>query len=77
MSIDVCVYDNGDHTAIVWLPEGNQPIPNCRGFAISKKCGNQRTYLHSFVGFKDGDPEPAQGSEWQWRSRNTCGGITA
>lgn len=66
MSIDVRVYDNGDHTAIVWLPEGNQPIPNCRGFAISRKCGDQQNYLHSFVGFKDGDPEPAAGKEWQW-----------
>lgn len=66
MPIDVRVYDNGDHTAIVWLPPANQPITGCRGFAIQRKCGGKQEYLHSFIGFHDGDQPPAEGSEWKW-----------
>ena len=66
MSIDVRVYDNGDHTAIVWLPDSNKAIPGCRGFAIKKKSGDTQTFLHSFVGFTDGAAPPAAGEEWKW-----------
>ena len=55
MSIDVKVYDNGDHTCIVWLPSDEKPIPGCRGFTIQSKrtrAGQQSTtYCHGFVGF--------------------------
>jgi phosphatidylserine/phosphatidylglycerophosphate/cardiolipin synthase-like enzyme len=56
MSIDLKVYDNGDHTCLVWLPSDHKPIPDCRGFAI-KRVRNGRTpeYLHGFVGFSDQD----------------------
>ena len=36
MSIDVKVYDNGDHTCLVWLPADVKPIPECRGFTIRR-----------------------------------------
>lgn len=56
MSIEVKVYDNGDHTAIVWLPSDLQPIAGCRGFAIQRAKNNEApNYLHGFVGFSDND----------------------
>jgi phosphatidylserine/phosphatidylglycerophosphate/cardiolipin synthase-like enzyme len=66
MSIQVRVYDNGDHTGIVWLPDGNKTIPNCRGFAVQRKTAGGSSYLHSFVGFKDGQAPPPAGQEWKW-----------
>ena len=55
MSLDVKIYDNGDHTCIVWLPTDHQPIPGCRGFTIESRRtrGGQQTttYCHGFVGF--------------------------
>ena len=36
MTIDLKVYDNGDHTCLVWLPANGQAIPDCRGFAIHR-----------------------------------------
>jgi phosphatidylserine/phosphatidylglycerophosphate/cardiolipin synthase-like enzyme len=59
MSIDVKVYDNGDHTCLIWLPGDGKPIPECRGFTIQRtlKVGSKTTeaYLHGFVGFSDDD----------------------
>ena len=56
MSINVRVYDNGDHTCLVWLPADGKPIPNCRGFTIRRVIqGSPDAYLHGFVGFSDGD----------------------
>jgi len=56
MSIEVKVYDNGDHTCLVWLPSDHQPIKNCRGFSIKKiRNGKAPEYLHGFVGFSDQD----------------------
>jgi phosphatidylserine/phosphatidylglycerophosphate/cardiolipin synthase-like enzyme len=55
MSIELKVYDNGDHTCLVWLPTDLKPIPNCRGFAIQRTRGGKPDYLHGFVGFSDGD----------------------
>ena len=55
MSIDIRVYDNGDHTCIVWVPSDCQSIAGCRGFTIQSKCtraGSQTVnYCHGFVGF--------------------------
>jgi len=59
MSIDVKVYDNGDHTCIVWYPSDGKPIAGCRGFTIECKrtrAGQQTTsYCHGFVGFSPTD----------------------
>jgi phosphatidylserine/phosphatidylglycerophosphate/cardiolipin synthase-like enzyme len=56
MSINLKVYDNGDHTCLVWLPADGQPIPGCRGFTIRRIVqGSPDTYLHGFVGFSDDD----------------------
>jgi hypothetical protein len=61
MTIDLKVYDNGDHTCLVWLPTNAQAIPNCRGFAVHRTrkpaAGGpiKDEYLHGFVGFSDDD----------------------
>ena len=55
MSLVLRVYDNGDHTCLVWLPDGNQPIANCRGFTIRRLKNGVESYLHGFVGFSDDD----------------------
>jgi phosphatidylserine/phosphatidylglycerophosphate/cardiolipin synthase-like enzyme len=56
MSIELKVYDNGDHACLVWLPSDLKPIPNCRGFAIERTLkGKAAEYLHGFVGFSDKD----------------------
>jgi hypothetical protein len=61
MSLDVKVYDNGDHTALVWLPSDGKPIPDCRGFTIRRLLKNAKSpasrdsFLHGFVGFSDDD----------------------
>jgi phosphatidylserine/phosphatidylglycerophosphate/cardiolipin synthase-like enzyme len=61
MSIDVKVYDNGDHTCLVWLPGDGKPIASCRGFTIHRLMKAdaskpaQESYLHGFVGFSDTD----------------------
>jgi phosphatidylserine/phosphatidylglycerophosphate/cardiolipin synthase-like enzyme len=66
VSIDVKVYDNGDHTCLVWLPHDGNPILNCLGFTIhrtlkpNENAAAQDSYLHGFVGFTDGEkPDPA------------------
>ena len=65
MAIDLKVYDNGDHTCLVWLPADGKAIANCRGFTIHRllKADASKpaveSYLHSFVGFADGQkPDP-------------------
>jgi phosphatidylserine/phosphatidylglycerophosphate/cardiolipin synthase-like enzyme len=56
MSLKVKVYDNGDHTCLVWLPADGKPIADCRGFTIRRVMqGQPDTYLHGFVGFSDDD----------------------
>jgi len=61
VSIDVKVYDNGDHTCLVWLPSDEQPIKDCRGYTIRRLAKadaskpTQESYLHGFVGFSDDD----------------------
>src|SRR5437870_1154082 len=55
MSIELKIYDNGDHTCLVWLPADGKPIPNCRGFAIRRLRKGGEEYLHGFVGFSDAD----------------------
>ncbi len=61
MTIELKVYDNGDHTCLVWLTSDEKPIQNCRGFTIHKTFKASATanaaesYLHGFVGFSDAD----------------------
>jgi phosphatidylserine/phosphatidylglycerophosphate/cardiolipin synthase-like enzyme len=55
MSIELKVYDNGDHTCLVWLPEDCRAVPNCRGFSIRRLLNGKEDYLHGFVGFTDTD----------------------
>jgi phosphatidylserine/phosphatidylglycerophosphate/cardiolipin synthase-like enzyme len=55
MSIELKVYDNGDHTCLVWLPTDGKPIANCRGFTIRRILNGKEEYLHGFVGFSDTD----------------------
>jgi hypothetical protein len=60
MAIDLKVYDNGDHTCLVWLPADGKAIADCRGFTIHRllkaDAGKPavESYLHGFVGFVDG-----------------------
>lgn len=51
MSIDLKVYDNGDHTQLVWLPSDEKPILNCRGFIVKRNLNGNQDYLHGAVGF--------------------------
>lgn len=55
MSLELKVYDNGDHTCLVWLPTDHTSIPNCRGFAIRRLKNGMEGYIHGFVGFSDGE----------------------
>jgi phosphatidylserine/phosphatidylglycerophosphate/cardiolipin synthase-like enzyme len=65
MSIELKVYDNGDHTCLAWLPTDGKKIENCRGFAISRVHNGQKDYLHGFVGFSETDKlDPA--SPWKF-----------
>ncbi len=57
MSLNVKVYDNGDHTCLVWLPADGKPIADCRGFTVRRKVQGvaEDAFLHGFVGFSDDD----------------------
>lgn len=65
MSIDLKVYDNGDHTCLVWLPADEQPFPSCRGFTIKRICNKKEEYLHGSVGFSDADKLDTQ-NPWKF-----------
>ena len=62
--IRLAVYNNGDHAALAWLPDGPK-IADCRGFALKRSRVGQEAYLHSFVGFNPGDAFPAD-APWRW-----------
>jgi phosphatidylserine/phosphatidylglycerophosphate/cardiolipin synthase-like enzyme len=55
MTLNVKVYDNGDHTCLVWLPEDQKAIPDCRGFTVRRLLNGTESFLHGFVGFSDDD----------------------
>lgn len=55
MSLTVKVYDNGDHTCLVWMPLDGKPLRGCLGFAIRRLLNGKQEYLHGFVGFSDQD----------------------
>lgn len=58
MSIDVKVYDNGDHTCLAWLPADKKPIKDCRGFTIRRVLNGTESFLHGFAKFTEQDPDP-------------------
>jgi hypothetical protein len=65
MSIQLKVYDNGDHTCLVWLPADGKAIAGCRGYTIRRVSNGQETYLHGVVGFAEGDKvDPA--NSWKF-----------
>ena len=53
MSIDLKVYNNGDHTALAWFPRDGKPIKDCRGFGIRRILNGTESYLPNFVGFSE------------------------
>lgn len=55
MSLDLKVYDNGDHTCLVWIPSDGRPIAGCRGYTIERIKNGNSDFLHGFVGFSDED----------------------
>ncbi len=55
VSIELRVYDNGDHTCLVWLTPDAKPIASCRGFAVKRVKNGTDDYLHGAVGFSDTD----------------------
>jgi phosphatidylserine/phosphatidylglycerophosphate/cardiolipin synthase-like enzyme len=55
MSINLKVYDNGDHTCLVWMPADGKPFPECRGFTIRRILDGVDSYLPGFAGFSDGE----------------------
>ena len=55
MGIRLKVYDNGDHTCLVWIPTDGKPIAGCRGFTIERTINGRIDYLHGVVGFSDDD----------------------
>jgi phosphatidylserine/phosphatidylglycerophosphate/cardiolipin synthase-like enzyme len=55
VSIELKVYDNGDHTCLVWLTPDAKPIAGCRGFAVKRIKNGVDDYLHGAVGFSDTD----------------------
>jgi hypothetical protein len=64
MTIHLAVYNNGDHAALAWLPDGPK-IPDCRGFAMNRLRGGQQGYLHNFLGFSATEAFPAD-APWKW-----------
>jgi phosphatidylserine/phosphatidylglycerophosphate/cardiolipin synthase-like enzyme len=70
MKLNLKVYDNGDHTCLIWFPADGNPIADCRGFAINRtlNSGGTKTvaYLRNFVGFNDGDKPPSPSDAWKW-----------
>jgi phosphatidylserine/phosphatidylglycerophosphate/cardiolipin synthase-like enzyme len=65
MGIELKVYDNGDHTCLVWFPDDGRAIDDCRGFTIERFCNGTKDYLHGFVGF-DKDEEFPKDAPWKW-----------
>jgi phosphatidylserine/phosphatidylglycerophosphate/cardiolipin synthase-like enzyme len=55
MTVQLKVYDNGDHTCLAWLTPNAEPISDCRGFAIKRIKNGAEDYLHGVVGFSETD----------------------
>jgi phosphatidylserine/phosphatidylglycerophosphate/cardiolipin synthase-like enzyme len=70
MKLNLKVYDNGDHTCLIWFPADGNPITDCRGFAVNRTLTSNGTkttaYLRNFVGFNDTDAPPTPPDTWKW-----------
>jgi phosphatidylserine/phosphatidylglycerophosphate/cardiolipin synthase-like enzyme len=64
MSINLKVYDNGDHTCLVWMPADGKPIAECRGFTIRRILDGKDSYLPGFTGFAD-DEKSDPAAPWK------------
>ena len=64
MSINLKVYDNGDHACLVWMPADGKPIAECRGFTIRRILDGKDGYLPGFTGFSD-DEKPDPAAPWK------------
>jgi phosphatidylserine/phosphatidylglycerophosphate/cardiolipin synthase-like enzyme len=70
MSLNLVVYENGDHAFLMWFPVDGKPIANCLGFAIEKTVvdsnGQTTCFLPNYVDFGGYNPVlPSAGKEWQ------------
>jgi phosphatidylserine/phosphatidylglycerophosphate/cardiolipin synthase-like enzyme len=70
MSLKLVVYENGDHTFLIWFPVDGKPIANCLGFAIEKTTvdSNDQTtcLLPNYVDFGGYNHVlPPAGQEWE------------
>jgi phosphatidylserine/phosphatidylglycerophosphate/cardiolipin synthase-like enzyme len=66
MSITLRVYNNGDHSCIVWRPDGH--IDGCLGFALRRKLNGQETVLNNWVGFDLAPPGTSKPStDWPFQ----------
>src|SRR5438876_3381707 len=67
MSLVLKVFDNGDHTALVWRPSDEKPIPACRGFAIQRTKNGVTDFLLNPTGFDPASstPLPSNKSPYQ------------
>jgi hypothetical protein len=64
-TLELKVYDNGDHTCLVWLTPDAKPIAGCRGFTLQRIKNGVTGYLHGVVGFSDSDTLDPQ-SPWKF-----------
>jgi len=64
MPVTLKVYDNGDHTCLVWLPDNAGPIAGCRGFAIRRIKNGKEDFLPNRVGFNEGEQGPKPSNIW-------------
>jgi phosphatidylserine/phosphatidylglycerophosphate/cardiolipin synthase-like enzyme len=66
MSITLRVYNNGDHSCIVWKPSAK--IAGCLGFALKRKRNGTEEVLNNYVGFDPATPGASQPStKWPFQ----------
>jgi len=70
MGVQLCAYENGDHTCLLWFPADFKPIADCRGVGIVRRLTRAGVtsdgYLPNFVGFSDSEARPPAELAWQW-----------
>lgn len=76
MSINVKVYDNGDHTCLVWLPADQKPIADCRGFTVRRLLNGTESYRTASSDFPTTTSSIPR-IPGNFRCSATCGGTMA